>query len=352
MPASFQPQLGFEAHFLKSIGPIELTSSTIFALGLLLGSFMLSMLWAPSLIGPLRRISRQRISKGERPTLYSLHSGKQGTPSMGGVLFVITTLALSLISLFPLPAYLVILLGGFLAISIVGVTDDYLVSWGRKYLGLTAWHKFVLQCIVAGVLAMQLYLRLGFTDLYLPFFGYLHNTWLVVPGMIGVLVCTMNAVNFTDGLDGLAGGVSLFSLGAYLIIALLQGQAGLAAVLAILIGSLLAFLWFNIFPARFFMGDVGSLSLGLMLGMAAVLTEQIFLLPIIGLVFVLEAISVILQMIWRKAFKKKLFAIAPFHHHFEAKGWPETKVSQRFWLVSFLASLTGLFIYMLDMHVI
>jgi len=348
MASSFVPQVGYEAIFSNPLAFGSISSPVVWCLGLFLLSFILAMLWAPYLIGPLRRIARKRINEGERPTLYSLHNSKVGTPSMGGILFLVTSVCVTGLALWPLNRLEILMLGSMLAIGIVGVTDDYLVTWGRKYFGLTAWHKFVLQAIVATVIGLQMY-QTGLRQLYVPFAGYFHLGWLIVPFLAFVLVCSMNAVNFTDGLDGLAAGVSLSAIGAFLLIALVQQQTSLAVFLCTLMGSLMAFLWFNIFPARFFMGDVGSLALGLALGIAAIQTDQVMLLPVIGLVFVLEAISVILQITWRKLFHKKLFAIAPFHHHFETKKWPETKVTQRFWLVGLISALSGLLIYFVDM---
>jgi len=312
---------------------------------LVLVSFAAAMLWAPLFIGPLRHLNRTKISQAQRPTLYAMHVKKQGTPTMGGLLFLINTLAFVLLFLHPLQDYLIILLGGVLALGLIGLTDDYLVTWSDRFGGLTAWHKFGLQLIVAVVLAVQYAVRFEGQTLNIPFVGGIDLAFWMIPLIVFVLVSSINAVNLTDGLDGLAGGVSLFAFLGYLIIALAQEQFLIAGFIGVLIGSVLAFLWFNIYPARFFMGDVGALTLGGALGMVALFTNQLLLLPVFGLVFVLETISVIFQVAWRRFFHRKLFSIAPFHHHFEHRGWPETKVTQRFWLVGALSMVLGLALY-------
>jgi len=307
----------------------------------------MAMLWAPVFIGPLRQLNRQKINKASRPVLFSLHHGKQGTPTMGGLFFLLNTLVI-VFFLGNWPDYLWLILLSMLGLGLIGLTDDYLNAWSDRFGGLSVWHKFALQTIVALTFSWQLWQRFDFSILQIPFWGSVDlGIWMILLGVI-VLTSVINAVNLTDGLDGLAGGVGFFALLGYLVIALVQGQILIAALIASLLGSLVAFLWFNIFPARFFMGDVGSLALGGFLGMVALLTGQVMLLPVFGLVFVLETISVILQVIWRRFFGKKLFTIAPFHHHFEKNGWPETKVSQRFWLLGMVSCVAGLVLFFLN----
>lgn len=313
----------------------------------LLVAFSVAMLWAPVFIGPLRQLNRQKISQSSRPVLFSLHKDKQGTPTMGGLYFLLNILLL-VVLLGNWPDYLWLIILVMLGLGLVGLTDDYLNTWSAKFSGLSAWHKFILQSIVALTFGWQLWSKFEFSVLEIPFVGtYDIGLWMVL-FVVVMLTSVINAVNLTDGLDGLAGGVGFFSLLGYLVIALFQGQILIAGLIAAMLGSLVAFLWFNIYPARFFMGDVGSLALGGFLGSVALLTGQIMLLPLFGLVFVLETISVILQVSWRWFFGKKLFAIAPFHHHFEKKGWPETKVSQRFWLLGMLSCVAGLAVFFLN----
>ncbi len=166
-----------------------------------------------------------------------------------------------------------------------------------------------------------------------------------------VVVATANAVNMTDGLDGLAGGLTAIAFGAYAIIAFLEGRYGISAFCMSIVGALLSYTWFNIYPARFFMGDVGSFALGTALGVVAMLTDTVVLLPIIGIVFVAEAGSVIIQITSKKLnHGKKIFKSTPIHHHFEASGWPETKVTMRFWTLGQVSAVVGLMVFILGRY--
>jgi phospho-N-acetylmuramoyl-pentapeptide-transferase len=182
---------------------------------------------------------------------------------------------------------------------------------------------------------------------HIPFVGFLELGWLIIPLFIFVVVATGNAVNISDGLDGLAGGLSAIAFGYFGIIALLQGNAGIAGFCFTVVGALLSYIWFNINPARFFMGDVGSFALGTSLGVVAMLTDTLFLLPVIGLLFVVEAGSSLIQIFSKKVFKRKVFISAPIHHHFEAIGWPETKVTMRFWVIAQVMGFLGIMIALL-----
>lgn len=164
-------------------------------------------------------------------------------------------------------------------------------------------------------------------------------------------MATANAVNITDGLDGLAGGLAASAFGVYSMIAFLEGRYGIAAFCLTIVGALLSYTWFNIFPARFFMGDVGSFALGTALGVVAMLTDTVLLLPIIGIVFVAEAGSVILQVASKKLRGgKKIFKVSPIHHHFEASGWPEAKVTMRFWIIGQVAGVLGLMLFVIGKY--
>jgi phospho-N-acetylmuramoyl-pentapeptide-transferase len=171
---------------------------------------------------------------------------------------------------------------------------------------------------------------------------------LYVPFFVAVIVATSFSVNQTDGLDGLAGGTLATAFASYAIIALMQGRFDLAAFCAVIVGTILAFLWFNIYPARFIMGDTGAMSLGVTLGVVAMLTNSAFLLPIIGCVFVAESLTTFIQIGSKKLFKRKVFLIAPIHHHFEAKGWPEPKVVMRFWVLGWMGAGIGLALAFID----
>jgi phospho-N-acetylmuramoyl-pentapeptide-transferase len=189
-------------------------------------------------------------------------------------------------------------------------------------------------------------LSLAYTEL--PFFETLELGWLIVPLFILVVFSTGVAVNMSDGLDGLAGGLSAIAFGAYAIIAIIEKKYGLAGFCMTIVGALLSYTWFNIYPARFFMGDVGSFALGTALGVVAMLTDTVFLLPVIGIVFVVEVASVIVQQISKRLRNgKKIFLSSPIHHHFEALGWPETKVTMRFWVIGQVAAFIGVILFIL-----
>jgi phospho-N-acetylmuramoyl-pentapeptide-transferase len=199
--------------------------------------------------------------------------------------------------------------------------------------------------IVGLLLGWFFWQKLGFTTVHIPFIGPWDLGVWIVPVFAFVVVATGNAVNISDGLDGLAGGLAASAFVMFAIIAVMQQQFGLAAFCMTIVGALLSYLWFNVYPARFFMGDVGSFALGVTLGVVAMLTNSLFLLPIIGLMFVVEAGSVIIQQVSKRLRAgKKVFLAAPLHHHFEAKGWPETKVTMRFWVVGNIVGILGIII--------
>jgi phospho-N-acetylmuramoyl-pentapeptide-transferase len=201
---------------------------------------------------------------------------------------------------------------------------------------------------IALVAGWWFYEKLGVHSVNIPFFHAWQLGWLIIPLFVLVIFSTANAVNMTDGLDGLAGGLSAIAFGAYAIIALIEKKYGLSGFCMTIVGALLSYTWFNIYPARFFMGDVGSFALGTALGVVAMLTDTVFILPVIALVFVAEIGSVALQIL-SKRFRggKRIFLSSPIHHHFEALGWPETKVTMRFWVIGEVVSLIGLVIFIL-----
>lgn len=227
----------------------------------------------------------------------------------------------------------------------VGLLDDYIniKGDGSGVAGLRSKIKFLLISLVALIGGWWFYAKNGIDSFHLFGAGAVVVGILIIPIFVLVVVATANAVNMSDGLDGLAGGLLASAFGAYTVIALLQGNYGIAAFCMTMVGSLLAYVWFNIFPARFFMGDIGSFALGTALGVVAMMTDTLILLPVIGFVFVAEAGSVILQITSKKLrHGKKIFRISPIHHHFEAIGWPETKVTMRFWVIGQVAAVIGL----------
>ncbi len=329
-------------------------------------SFVAAILWTPLLTHFLYKykLGKQIRDAQSAPIFSALHQAKSGTPTMGGILVWGTTLVLILFfdymsrmvggtyaTLNFLSRQQTLLpLGALVASAVVGLVDDYwnVRRMGPKGGGLRMRHRLLLYTAIAAVGALWFYYKLGWDLFRIPFVGSFNIGWWYVPVFILVIVATSFSVNETDGLDGLAGGVLLSSFAAYAAIAFLQGKADLAAFCGVICGALLAFLWFNINPARFFMGDTGAMSLGVTLGIVAMLTNTAFILPVIGSVFVLESLSVIVQVASKKIRHKKIFLSAPVHHHFEAIGWPEPKIVMRFWIIAGASSVMGLILAMID----
>ena len=231
------------------------------------------------------------------------------------------------------------LLGG----AAVGLLDDIinLRGSGKGVAGLRSSFKFIMITVIGLGLGWFFYEKLGIDAVYIPFLGDVAIGWLIIPLFALAVVSAGNAVNISDGLDGLAGGLAVIAYGAFGTIAILQGTPLIAGFCFTVAGALLSYLWFNIYPARFFMGDVGSFALGTSLGVVAMLTDSLFILPIIGLVFVIEAGSSLIQIFSKRVFKRKIFISAPIHHHLEAIGWPETKVTMRFWIIGAVCTFIG-----------
>lgn len=295
---------------------------------------------------------RQTAVTGESAKVFnSLHGEKhkRHIPTMAGLVFVVSIVIVTLAAnLQRTETWLP--LAAFAGAGLVGLIDDIINirGSGLGVAGLPSKLKLLLITLIALVGGWWFYSKLGVHSIHIPLDSApLHIGWLIVPLFVLVVVATANAVNITDGLDGLAGGLVSTAFGVYTIIAFLEGRYGLAAFCLTVVGSLLSYTWFNIFPARFFMGDVGSFALGTALGVVAMLTNTVLLLPIIGIVFVVEAGSSMIQILSKKLRGgKKIFRIAPLHHHFEAIGWPETKVTMRFWIVGQVAAVAGLIVFL------
>ncbi len=291
---------------------------------------------------------RTESTTGELLKVFTkLHANKfkRNIPTMAGMVFVLAIVVVTFIfnldrreTWLPLAA----LAGG----AIVGLIDDIINirGKGKGVAGLRSGLKFFMITAIGVFLGWFFFDRLDVTAVTVPFIGEWHLGWFIVPLFAFVVVATGNAVNISDGLDGLAGGLATMAFGSFGIIALMQGNALLAGFCFTVVGALLSYLWFNIYPARFFMGDVGSFALGTSLGVVAMLTDSLFILPIIGLVFVMEAGSSLIQIFSKKVFKRKIFISAPVHHHLEAIGWPETKVTMRFWVIAAVTSFVGVLI--------
>ena len=283
---------------------------------------------------------------GEALTVVNkLHAKKiaRHIPTMAGVIGVIAVVVLTvLLNLKREQTWLP--LAGLAGGAAIGLIDDILNVWGsnRKDAGLRAPVKFAMIIAFSGFLAWFFAFKLHFTTVMIPFIGNFEIGYWMVPLFIFAIVATSNAVNISDGLDGLAGGLLSAAFGAFGIIALVQNQHNLAAFCFTVLGALLAYLWFNVYPARFFMGDVGSFAWGTSLGVVAMLTNSLLLLPVIGLIFVIEAGSSAIQIFSKKVFKRKVFISAPIHHHLEATGWEETKITMRFWIIGMVTAFVGI----------
>ena len=310
--------------------------------------------------GFVRRIRAQE----ETPVFSRLHEKKAGTPTGGGIIIWLTVLGSA--AIFWVMAR--IFDGGweylnfidraetylplaFLLISaIVGLADDWLgvlKIGGASNGGLKVRFKLVLYTLIAAVGAWWFFFKLEWDILALPFFGSVAIGPWYIPIFMFIIIASAFSANETDGLDGLLGDVSLFAFVALTTVAFALGRYDLAAFGGVTIGALLAFLWFNIYPAKFFMGDTGSMSLGIVIGVITMLTNTVLLLPFFAIIFVLESFSVILQIASKKLRGKKLFLSTPIHHHFEALGWPESQVTMRFWIISAMFSALGLAIFFL-----
>ncbi|KKR21749.1 MAG: Phospho-N-acetylmuramoyl-pentapeptide-transferase [Parcubacteria group bacterium GW2011_GWE2_39_37] len=331
-------------------------------------AFIFAIAWTPLLTHFLYKykMGKNIRSSGATPVFTQLHAAKAGTPVMGGLLIWVTVLIFSLLFYylskffswqilddlnFLSRSQTLLPLGALVASALVGMVDDWLDVKGKGVLGgggLKVRHRLMIYSGIAAVGAWWFYYKLGWDFLHIPFYGNLQLGWSYILIFILVIVATAFSVNETDGLDGLAGGVLMTCFSAFGVIAFVQGKYDLATFCGVIVGALLSFLWFNIHPARFFMGDTGSMSLGVTLGVIAMLTNSALILPIIGFIFVIESASVIIQLLSKKLRGKKIFLSSPIHHHFEAIGWSEPKIVMRFWIIAQICAAIGLFVFLLD----
>lgn len=330
-------------------------------------AFIVAIGWTPLLTHFLYKykLGKQIRTSDKAPIYSGLHQKKSGTPVMGGALVWVTTLILAVVFYFLsqlidgvftkfdflsrsqtwLP------LGALVATALVGLVDDFMnvKKIGPGGGGLAMKHRLIVYTIIAVVVAWWFYFKLEWDFVRLPFVETFNIGWWYIPFVIFVVVATAFSVNEIDGLDGLAGGTLLAAFLAFGAIAFVQGRYDLAAFCGVIVGSLSAFLWFNITPARFFMGDTGAMSLGVTLAIIALLTNAVLLLPVIGFLFMVESGSVLIQVASKKLRNgKKVFLSAPIHHHFEAIGWPEAKVVMRFWVIASMMAVIGLVIFLMD----
>lgn len=315
------------------------------------GAFLLAMILTPiytTLAYKYQFWKKQRTTStlGDKLEVFTkLHAKKfeRNIPTMAGIIgLVAITIVTYCFNLDRAQTWLPLaaLVGG----GMVGLLDDMINirGNGNGVAGLRSSLKFVMITILALALGWFFFFKLGYNSIHIPFVGDWTLGWWIVPIFVFAVVATSNAVNISDGLDGLAGGLLATSYATFGVIALLQGHIMIAGFCFTVVGALLSYLWFNIYPARFFMGDVGSFAFGTSLGVIAMLTNTLFLLPVIGVLFVVEAGSSLLQITSKRLFHKKIFISAPLHHHLEAKGWPETKVTMRFWVIGCVSAFVGL----------
>jgi phospho-N-acetylmuramoyl-pentapeptide-transferase len=368
----------FLIHFLEKMGlhvPVAFSYASTRMLLAFLMSFFLTLYVAPRSIYWLYKLKTgQSIRVEDCPVLAEMHKKKKDTPTMGGLFFLLTALTSSLVwANFKTKSSLVLILT-LVVFMLIGFMDDYLKMIKKNSRGLKARYKFLLQ--IAASLALS-YLLLDSPAIEISagkevnpysvyFLPLLKNpVFILKASSVGVFLFlstfiitgSSNAVNLTDGLDGLASGLFVFAAKVFAIIAFIsqnkfisnylnlpyiQDAGEIGIILLALCGSVLAFLWYNIFPAQIFMGDTGSIALGAVLGMSSIILRKEFLLAIVGLIFVIEALSVMIQVAVYKLKKKRVFLCAPIHHHFECKGWPETKVVIRFWIMGLILAVIGL----------
>lgn len=329
-------------------------------------TFLVAMAFTPKLLQLLHRykFGKSIRNEGLTPVYSKLHKKKEGTPVGGGIIIWGTVLTLALLFsaarwLFPSDLTLslnfltrpqtLLPLGALVASALVGLIDDYLNvrKIGPNGGGLRMKHRLSLYTVVAAFGAYWFYTKLGWDSIHIPALGDYQIGWWYIPLFMFVIVATAFSVNEADGLDGLAAGILLFCYGAYTALAFAIGRYELAMFCSAIIGGILAFLWFNIYPAKFFIGDTGAMSLGTTLGVIAMLTNSALVLPIIAFPLVAESGSVIIQTLSKKIRGKKIFLSTPIHHHFEALGWPETQVTMRFWIVAAVSAGIGLVIGLL-----
>lgn len=309
----------------------------------------------------IRRLKAMQVGQYIREDGPQSHFSKAGTPTMGGLMIIFAAILATLLWTDLANPYIWLLILVVLGFGAIGFVDDYLKVVKKHNRGLSGRAKLLSQSLIALVVALCLYSMDGFsTTLTLPFFKHIQPDlgWGFIPLAIFIIVGSANAVNLTDGLDGLAIGPVTVTAGIFMILCYLAGNKIIAAYLQIpyirgvgelsiflgaLVGAGVGFLWFNSYPAQVFMGDVGALALGGALGTVALATKQEFLLAIAGGIFVVEALSVIIQVSFFKVSNgKRVFRMAPLHHHFELKGWPEPKVIVRFWILSLILGLISL----------
>lgn len=321
---------------------ILLLTKSIFAIMIgFLTSVVLGLIMIPLL---------KKMNVGQRISIFvgSSHKKKEGTPTMGGLIFIIATFITTFILLvtnkIEFTNNLRIILLVFFGYAFIGFLDDYLSLKHHANEGLTAFQKLFLQLIIAVGFFYMYISNGGQTALIVSTLGiHIEMGWLYGIFLLFVLVGSSNAVNLTDGLDGLAGGLSAIAFIAFSLISLVVGYEEIGIFTFVLTGAVMGFLIYNTYPAKVFMGDTGSLALGAVMGAVAIITHREVTLLVVASVFVIETLSVILQVIWVRLFHKKLFLMTPLHHHFEKLGWKESDIVKLFWVVGLILTMAGIF---------
>ena len=336
-------------------------------LGLLIFSFIInSILIVPfiNILYKLKFLRQKQETKdafGKKTPIFDrFHKHKAGTPVGGGILIVLLTtllfllllpilnfLGIEITSIYPIKEEINIIFFTFISFGLLGLYDDMMKFFNFKqsgFFGLRMRHKFAIQCILGLIISLLMFLNLKIDILYIPFAGVIHLGWIFIPFAAITIVAFANAVNITDGLDGLASGLLMICLFAFWFLSASILDTPLSVFLTVWIGSLIAFLYFNIYPARIWMGDVGSLSFGATLAVVSLLLGKEMGLIVIGGIFVAEVSSSLLQLMWRKKFKKKLFPVAPLHLWLQFIGWPEPKIVSRAWLAGIMLAIFGVWL--------
>ncbi|MCD1261614.1 phospho-N-acetylmuramoyl-pentapeptide-transferase [Paenibacillus athensensis] len=318
-------------------GGNQVENAILFTMGV---AFVLALIMGPLFIPILRRMKFGQQIRTDGP---QGHLKKQGTPTMGGTI-ILLALALAALRFADKNTDLLILLIASLGYGLVGFLDDYIKIVFKRSLGLTARQKLLGQLVVSAVVCFLLVREGHSTELFLPFADFKFNLgWLYFPLMTILMLGASNAVNFTDGLDGLLAGTSAIAFGAYTVIAMNNTQPTAAIFSAAMVGAVLGFLVFNAHPAKVFMGDTGSLGIGGGLVAVAILTKAELLLAVIGGVFLIEILSVVIQVVSFKTRGKRVFKMSPIHHHFELVGWSEWRVVITFWAAGLVLAALGLY---------
>jgi phospho-N-acetylmuramoyl-pentapeptide-transferase len=342
----------------------------IFLIGALLFSWFISSIFYIPFIRLLYKWRFQRMKQKtldafdkRTPIFDKFHEKKAGTPVGGGLLIILVTTILfptmllllryfwtPITSVYPFASEIKIILFTFISFGLLGLLDDakktFMIT-GSNFFGLRLRHKLILEILLATIIAWWLFTELKISIFYIPFVGVLSLGWLFIPLVVFIIISFANAFNITDGLDGLASGLLMIALSAFWILSASILDTPLSVFIALWLGSILAFHYFNVHPARIFLGDVGSLSFGATLAVVALLLGKAPVLLVIGGIFVLEVTSSLLQLLAKKYLHRKIFAAAPFHLWLQYYGWPETKIVMRAWTVGIILAILGLWIALL-----